>query len=494
MNQLSPSIILATIVLYFFLLIGISLFTSGEGDNKTFFTANKNSPWLLVAIGMIGASLSGVTFVSIPGLVGKSSGANINFSYMQMVLGYLIGYAIIALVLMPIYYKYNLTSIYSYLGDRLGTPAYKTGAFYFLLSRVIGASFRLYLVSMILDAFVTGPLGVPFVMTVLITIILIWVYTFKGGIKTIVVTDTFQTVSMLTAVAMTIWAITKGLDTDFGGLLHLIKEKGYTKIFYFDNGWSDPNNFFKQLFSGALIAIVMTGMDQDMMQKNLTCRTLRDAQKNILTFSIVLIFANLLFLILGASLYTYAGHLGIDIPKRTDQLYPLLALNYLPVSIGIFFILGLIAAAYSSADSALTSLTTSFCVDFLGLDKKEAKNNTVKTRLFVHIGFSVLLLLVILAFNAYNDDSVISQLFVAAGYTYGPILGLFSFGILTDRKVKPQWGVIVICILSPIISYFINIYSPRLLGGFQWGYLILLLNGLLTFLGLWMISFRDIDH
>jgi Na+/proline symporter len=487
MEQLSPSLILSVIIGYFLVLIAISYFTAGKGDNKTFFTANRNSPWLLVAIGMIGASLSGVTFVSIPGLIGKESGPNINFSYMQMVFGYLVGYTVIAMVLMPIYYKYNLTSIYTYLDKKIGRSAYKTGAAFFLLSRVIGASFRLYLVSMVLDIFVTGPLGIPFFLTVIITIILIWIYTYKGGIKTIVVTDTFQTISMLAAVGLTIYAIMNSLDSSFSDMWSMISDRGYTKIFYFDDGWNDSNNFFKQFIGGALIAVVMTGLDQDMMQKNLTCRSLGDAQKNIFTFSIILIFANLLFLVLGALLYTFAAEKGIMIPERADQLYPMIALDHLSPVVGIVFILGLIAAAYSSADSALTSLTTIFCVDFLNMDKDNMVEKDTKTRLLVHVGFSIILLMVILAFNAYNDDSVINKLFTAANYTYGPILGLFLFSILTDRVTNNRW-VLPICLASPIICYIINLLSGQYMGGFQWGNMILALNGSLTFIGLIIIS------
>ncbi|MFT6783304.1 MAG: Na+/proline symporter [Saprospiraceae bacterium] len=487
MEQLSPTLILSVIIGYFLVLIAISYFTAGKGDNKTFFTANRDSPWLLVAIGMIGASLSGVTFVSIPGLIGKDSGQYINFSYMQMVFGYLVGYTVIALVLMPIYYKYNLTSIYTYLDKKIGKSAYKTGAAFFLLSRVIGASFRLYLVSMVLDIFVTGPLGIPFFLTVVITIVLIWIYTYKGGIKTIVVTDTFQTISMLAAVGLTIYAIMNSLNANFSDMWSMISERGYTKIFYIDNGWNDANNFFKQFIGGALIAVVMTGLDQDMMQKNLTCRTLGDAQKNIFTFSIVLIFANILFLILGALLYTFAAEKGIMIPENADQLYPMIALDHLPPIVGIIFILGLIAAAYSSADSALTSLTTIFCVDFLNMDKNNMKEKDTNTRLLVHVGFSIVLLLVILAFNAYNDDSVITKLFIAANYTYGPILGLFLFSILTDRITNNSW-VLPICLASPILCYIINDLSGQYIGGFQWGNMILALNGSLTFIGLMLIS------
>jgi len=491
MELLNPTLLIGIILGYFLVLIMISYFTAGKGDNKTFFTANRDSNWLLVSIGMIGASLSGVTFVSIPGVIGQEAGSNINFSYMQMVMGYLVGYAVIALVLMPIYYKYNVTTIYTYLEERLGKYSYKTGAAFFILSRVIGASFRLYLVAMVLDSFVTGPLGISFFWTVLITIILIWVYTFRGGIKTIVITDTIQTFSMLIAVGLTIYGIMQAMDLDTSSMINLINENGYTKTFYFENGWNDPNNFFKQFLSGAFIAVVMTGLDQDMMQKNLTCRNLKDAQKNIFTFSVILIFANLLFLTLGALLYVYANFKGIAIPESTDELYPMIALNHLPVSVGILFIIGLIAAAYSSADSALTSLTTSFCVDFLGLTKKEATGkNEKQTRLFVHIGFSIVLLLTIVVFKLWNDEAVINKLFKAAGYTYGPILGLFAFSIFTKRSVQDLW-VIPIAIVAPILSYIINANAENWFNGFQFGFLIILLNGGLTFFGLLLISKKN---
>jgi len=450
MGQLSPTLILSIILGYFAVLIGISYLTAGKGDNKAFFTANRSSPWYLVAFGMIGATLSGVTFISIPGLVGRLEGANTNFSYMQMVFGYLVGYTVIALVLMPIYYKQNLTSIYSYLEKQLGISAYKTGAGFFILSRVIQAAFRLYLVAFVLDIFVTGPLGISFSVTVIITILLIWIYTFKGGIKTIVITDTFQTLSMLVAVVLTIYSIMNSMDIGWSGAFDLIAEKGYDKVFQFENGWGDSNNFFKQFLSGALLAIVMTGLDQDMMQKNLTCRSLGDAQKNMFSFSFVLVFVNILFLTLGALLYIYANQNGIGIPERTDQLFPLIAIEHLSPIVGIFFILGLIAVK-------------------------------------VHIGFSVMLFLVIMVFNSFNDDSVLNKIFEVAGYTYGPILGLFCFSILTNRRPNNDL-VLPVCIVAPIVSYAINYYSATLLGGFKWGYMILALNGLLTFLLLWAIS------
>lgn len=487
LSQLTPTLILGIIAAYFLLLITISYFTGRNAGNAEFFLAGRQSPWLLVAVGMIGATLSGVTFISIPGVVG-AGGENQAFSYMQMVFGYLLGYLVIAHVLLPLYYKNNLTSIYGYLEKRLGVEAYKTGAAYFLLSRTIGAAFRLYLVAIVLQNFVLGPFGVPFIATVAITILLIWVYTFKGGINTIVWTDTLQTVAMLSAVGLTIFSIGKAMETDLVGMASMIKSSNYSQLFFFEGGWNDPNNFFKQFISGALITIVMTGLDQDMMQKNLSCRSLRDAQKNMYVFSTVLVAAKFLFLSLGALLYIYAASIGLQVPERTDELYPMIALNHLPAAVGVLFVIGLIAAAYSSADSALTALTTSFCVDFLGMEKSGAEEqDKQRTRLYVHIGFSVLLLIIIVAFNALNNKDVISQLFKAAGYTYGPLLGLFTFGLLTARRLNPRW-VVPVCVAAPVFSYVINANSEAWLMGFQFGFLIIALNGLITFGGLWLIS------
>ncbi|MBT8219987.1 MAG: sodium:solute symporter [Bacteroidia bacterium] len=483
---MSPGLILTVVAGYFLLLILVSYWTSRNADNQDFFIAGRKSPWILVAVGMIGASLSGVTFISIPGVVGAGA-KDQAFSYMQMVFGYLLGYFVIATVLLPIYYRQNLTSIYTYLERRFGFFSYKTGAAFFLLSRIVGASFRLFLVAIVLQKFVMDPFGIPFIATVGITIVLIWLYTYSGGIKTIVWTDTLQTICMLTAVSLTILAIGKALDTNIGGLIDRIQESSYSKMFFFEGGWNDANNFFKQFISGALIAIVMTGLDQDMMQKNLSCRSLKDAQKNVFLFSIILIFANLLFLSLGALLYIYAGEIGIAIPERTDQLFPLIALQHLPTFTGVIFVIGLIAAAYSSADSALTALTTSFCVDFLDFEKSEEKPDKLrKKRLIVHICFSVILLITIVLFNQLDDGAVISKIFVAAGYTYGPILGLFAFGILTNWQIRDRY-VIVVCLLSPLISYFINGQSENWFGGFQFGHMIILLNGIITFIGLLLI-------
>lgn len=489
MKALSPGILLGIILGYFLMLILVSIFTSRNANNQDFFTAGRNSPWYLVAIGMIGASLSGVTFISIPGVVG-GGGLNQAFSYMQIVLGYMLGYAVIALVLLPLYYRMNLTSIYTYLEKRFGWHAYKMGAIYFQLSRTTGSALRLFLVATILHQFVFAPYQISFSFSVFLTIFLIWVYTFKGGIKTIVVTDTIQTFFMLGAVFLTIILICQSLNMGFGDMVRAVINSGYSKVFFFEGGWSDPNNFFKQFLSGALITLTMTGLDQDMMQKNLTCRTLKDAQKNMFTFSFILVFANLLFLTMGAMLYIYSSELGITLPEKTDQVYPFLALNHLSPYIGVLFILGLIAAAYSSADSALAAMTTSFCIDFLNFEKWEAsEEQKKKVRLMVHVGYSVLMFLMILLFNTISKDGIINELFRWAGFTYGPLLGLFAFGILTQFKVKSQW-IIPICILSPIISWLLDTYSKELFQGFTFGFLILAINGTLTFLGLLLASER----
>ncbi len=517
-SGLTPGLILSIIGGYFLLLIGIAYWTGRKANNQDFFTANRDSPWYLVAFGMIGTSLSGVTFISVPGMVGAvylSAGVdqatNMEFSYMQMVLGYLAGYAVIALVLLPLYYRLQLTSIYSYLEDRFGVASYKTGAGFFLLSRIIGASFRLYLVAMVLYLFVFEPWGVPFWMVSFFTIVLIWIYTFKGGIKTIVWTDTLQTLFMLIAVTMTVVELTDALGLSMGGMWSSIQSEGLGQIFFFEGGWSDSNNFFKQFFAGMFIAIVMTGLDQDMMQKNLTCRNIGEAQKNMFSFSIVLVFVNFFFLMLGALLAMYAFRNGIDY-ERADSLYPTIALEHLPWEVGVVFIIGLVAAAYSSADSALTALTTSFCVDFLGFktnkNEKEASaidqtadvldtpltarsrmqdQSNERTRYWVHIGFSVVLFLVIIAFWMINDDSVVVLLFKFAGYTYGPLLGLYTFGLFTSRKVTDLL-VPIICLVAPVLTYVITSNSEALLWGYKFGFELLLVNGLLTFIGLWGIS------
>lgn len=477
---MNPLLVVSFIVAYFLILVLISYLTSKGADNNTFFIGAKQSPWYLVAFGMIGASLSGVTFISIPGWVGVSG-----FSYMQVVFGYFFGYLVIALVLMPLYYKMQLTSIYTYLEDRFGIYSYKTGAAFFLLSRVVGASFRLYLVASVLQLLVFDAWHIPFFVSVAITILLIWLYTNKGGIKTIVWTDSFQTLFMLLAVGFSIYSISSALNLSFMDMISEVKNSSYSQFFFFDD-INDNRHFVKQFLSGIFIAIVMTGLDQDMMQKNLSCKNIGEAQKNMFTFSAVLIFVNLIFLVLGALLFIYAKQTNLEIPATTDHLFPIIATEHLSVFAGVFFILGLIAAAYSSADSALTALTTSVCVDFLAI---HTKKNSTKIRKTVHILVSLVLFVMILIFNVLNDESVISSLFKAAGYTYGPLLGLYAFGILLTKKVKDAF-VPLVCVLAPVISFTLNYYSVQLFNGYKFGFEILIVNGLLTFIGLLLISER----
>ncbi len=487
MNQLTPSLIGMIIIGYFILLYLVSRLTGKRSDNETFFLAGRRTHWIWISIGMIGASLSGVTFISIPGVVG-ADGLNEDFSYFQVVLGYLLGYAVIALILLPLYYRLNLTTIYGYLDKRFGITSYKTGAAFFLLSRIIGASFRMFLVAMVLDQFVLGPMGVPFWATVAISILLIWTYTRHNGMQTIIFTDVLQTVFMLGAVGLTIYFISQQMDSSVWGALDLVRESEYSQVFFFEGGWSDPNNFFKQFFSGALITIVMTGLDQDMMQKNLACRTLHESQKNMFTFCLVLVIANLMFLSMGALLYLYIDHAQIALPSKSDQLYPMLALQFLPTAVGVAFIVGLIAAAYSSADSALTALTTSFCVDFLGMEKdKTSEQQQVKTRKRVHMAMSIVLFLTIIGFSQIHNQAVITKLFEVAGYTYGPILGLFAFGLITRRSVRDHL-VLPLALIAPVLTWILNTWSDVLLAGFKLGFLLIAVNGLLMFIGLWLIS------
>lgn len=480
---MSPTLILSLIAAYFILLIVIAKLTATSNDNQAFFLGNRQSPWYVVAFGMIGTSLSGVTFISVPGWVESSQ-----FSYMQMVLGYLVGYFVIATVLMPLYYRLQLTSIYSYFQDRFGRVSYKTAAACFLISRLVGAAFRLFLVAVVLNYAVFDQLGieVPFFVTVLVTIGLIWLYTSKGGIKTIIWTDTLQTAFMLLAVGTTIYIISAHFNW---GVFELIEEIGnskYSQIFFFEDV-KDSRFFFKNFIGGAFISIVMTGMDQDMMQKNLSCKSIGEAQKNMFWFSIVLVFVNLLFLALGALLYMYAQHQGMTLPEKADELYPMIALNGgLGIVVGVFFLLGLIAAAYSSADSALTALTTSFCVDFLDIEKR-SKEVQLKWRKWVHVSISLVLAVIIMIFSTINEESVISELFKAAGYTYGPLLGLFSFGLLTQRTIKDKY-TLLIAIVAPLLTYVIASNAHIWLGGYQMGFELILVNGLLMFLGLFFIS------
>ena len=482
---MSSSIILTVIFLYFLGLFIISNLTTGNDDNQTFFSANKESPWYLVAFGMVGASLSGITFISVPGDIGSTQ-----FTYFQVVLGYLFGYFVVALLLLPIYYKLNLTSIYEYLKVRFGNVSHKTGAFFFFLSRITGASFRLYLVAIVLQQFVFNELNIPFEITVILSVLLIWIYTFRGGIKTIVWTDTLQTSFMIVSVILSIYLINQSLDWTFIDFINSDELKTYSNFLVTDS-FLEKNYFLKSFVGGMFITICMTGLDQDMMQKNLTCKSLKEAQKNMIVFSIVLVVVTFIFLLLGALLFIYSEKFGIMIPKlngsaNTDLLFPEIALNSnLGSLIGITFLLGLIAAAYSSADSALTSLTTSYCVDIIDIKDKTQEYQT-KIRKRTHLVMSSILVLVIIIFDNYLNRSVIDGLLVLAGYTYGPLLGLFSFGIFTNYKVNDQY-VWIVTIFSVILVSFLANLDPSYLGGYKIGYELLPINGLITFLGLILI-------
>lgn len=477
---MNPQVVLVVISAYFLLLFLISWFTSRKVTADTFFTGDRQSPWFLVAFGMIGASLSGVTFISVPGEVGNS-----NFFYFQVVLGYTLGYFTIAKVLLPLYYRLNLVSIYSYLEDRFGFWSYKTGSFFFILSRALGSSLRLYLVASVLQLILFDSLGIPFWVSVLITVGLIWLYTHRGGIKTVVWTDTLQTLFMLLAVIITIFLIGKDLGIQsLGDYLSKVSEDSRSEIFNWD--WKAGTNFFKQFISGAFITIVMTGLDQDMMQKNLTCRTLGDAQKNMFWFTTILVVVNLLFLSLGVMLYLYAETKGIALPSRSDELFPLLATQHFSAFAGIVFVLGITAAAYSSADSTLTALTTSFCYDFLEIERKYAPEKRVAIRKKVHIAFTGLMYILILAFYFLNDQSVINSVFIIAGYTYGPLLGLYSFGLFTKLQTNDRW-VPAIAVIAPLLTFVISSNSEKWLWGYKFGFEALILNGALMFLGLYLL-------
>lgn len=479
---MDTTIVVFVILAYFAVLIGVSFLTGKDDSNEAFFIGKKQSPWYVVAFGMIGASLSGVTFISVPGWVATSQ-----FSYMQMVLGYLAGYLVIGTILMPLYYRLNLTSIYGYLEQRFGFWSYKTGAFYFLLSRVIGASFRLYLVAVALHLAVFDAMGLPFWVAVLVAVLLIWVYTFRSGIKTIIWTDTLQTAAMLLAVAVTIWVIKDSMNWSFGEMTTAIGDSDHSKWLFFDD-WNDGRHFVKQFFAGMFITIGMTGLDQDMMQKNLSCKSIKEAQKNMFWFSVILVGANLMFLSLGALLYLFADRIAFDPAMTADKLYPALAIGgELGALAGVLFLIGLVAAAYSSADSALTALTTSFCVDFLGMGTRTSETDK-RTRKLVHIGFSALLFVVIIIFKMINDSSVIAELFKVAGYTYGPLLGMYAFGLFTKKSLRDHL-VPVVCLAAPAISYILQVNSPQWFGGYVIGFELLPINGLITFLGLWLASF-----
>ena len=493
---MSPTILLCFLIGYFLLLIIISFATSkNSSDNATFFTANKNSKWYLVAFGMIGTALSGVTFISVPGEVGAPAGNQ--FQYFQFVLGNAVGFIIIATVLLPLYYRMNLTSIYSYIEQRLGHYSYKTAASIFLLSRTLGSATRLYLVVIVLQRFIFDNYGIPFWLTVLISLALIWSYTFKGGLKTIIITDTLQTFFLVLSVFLTIYFICNSLHFNIPEAFETVKNSSYSKIFFLDDFLTNKFYVSKQFIGGIFVTIAMTGLDQDLMQKNLSMKTIKEAQKNMFTFTGVFVILNVFFLSVGALLYIYAAKNGIDIPldhitskPRTDLLFPEIALNNLGALPAIIFMLGLTAATFATTDSALTALTTSFCVDFLGMNKAEKLNDAsaVRKRHSVHIMFSVLMFLVIIVINAFNSASVVSLIFTIASYTYGPLLGLYSFGLFVKKRGLHDKLVPIVCILSPFLCYLLATFSTTLLGGYVFSVELILVNGLITFLGLLLIS------
>ncbi|NQV76072.1 MAG: sodium:solute symporter [Bacteroidetes bacterium] len=493
---MAPGILLSFLIGYFLILLGISYFTSKKSsDNSTFFTANRNSKWYLVAFGMIGTALSGVTFISVPGEVGNPAGNE--FKYFQFILGNAIGFILIAAVLLPLYYRMNLTSIYTYIEERLGTYSYKTAASIFLLSRTIGSSFRLYLVVIVLQRFIFDSYGIPFWATVLISLGLIWSYTFKGGLKTIIITDTLQTVFLVSSVILTIFFICDSLDLNIFQAFETIKNSGYSKVFFYEDFITSKFHVSKQLLGGIFVTITMVGLDQDMMQKNLSCKNIGEAQKNMFTFTAIFVIINIFFLSVGALLYVYANKYGIAIPldslsgkPRTDFLFPEIAFNHLSAIPAIVFMLGLTAATFATTDSALTALTTSFCVDFLNFSKKADINSasSIRNRHLVHVGFSLLMLLVVVLFNIVNNAAVVSAIFTVASYTYGPLLGLYGFSLfLKSRGVRDKL-VPIICILSPAICFFLNANSKTLMGGYVFDNELIVLNGLITFIGLLIIS------
>lgn len=484
---MSPIILLTFLIVYFGILLAVSYLTSRQtADNATFFVANRNSKWYMVAFGMIGTALSGVTFISVPGAVGVS-----NFSYFQFVIGNALGFLVISYVLLPLYYRMHLTSIYTYLEVRLGHQSYKTGAMIFLISRTIGSAFRLYLVAIILQKFIFDAWSIPFGITVAGCLVLIWLYTNKGGLKTIIITDMLQTFCLVLAVVLSIYFMADGLGISVLEAFEWVKESSYSQIVVWKDLLGERNHFGKHLIGGAFVTIAMTGLDQDLMQKNLSMRTVSDAQKNMLTFTGIFVLINLFFLAVGALLYIYVGEEGVDISMllTPDYLYPQIALNHLSTAAGVVFMMGLTAATFATTDSALTALTTSYCVDFLGFNKEADPNAKVlvRKRNIVHLVFSVVMLLVILVFRLLNDDSVVTAIFTAASYTYGPLLGLFSFGILTRKPVRDRL-VPYFCILSPILWYLLNSYYLTPSTSYRIGFELILYNGITTFLMLWMTS------
>ena len=459
---------IAVIIFYFVVLFAISRWAARRASNETFFRGNRQSPWYMVAFGMVGASISGITLVSVPGMVMTSQ-----MAYLQLCIGFILGYVFIAFVLLPVYYRLNVASIYAYLGERLGPTAHLTGSWFFLLSKMTGAALRFYVVCLVLQQFVFGPMGWPFWLTAVALVLLIWLYTRRGGIRTLVFTDTFQTFCLLVALLLIIYMVIRGLGYSVGEAVSAVAADEHSRIFVLDD-WRSPQNLWKQLVSGAFIVIVMTGLDQDMMQKNLTCKTLREAQKDMCSYGVAFVPVNLLFLALGVLLLQYFAQAGIAIPQKGDELMPL-AVEHFGMWVGVPFVIGIVAASFSSADSALTSLTTIFCVDICRRQDDE------RLRKYVHLGMCVVFVGFILAFRILNNTSLIDAIYTLVGYTYGPLLGLFAFGLLTKRRPRGSW-VPVVCVASPLLCYALSTIAKQQFD-YQFGYELLLMNGLLTFIG-----------
>ena len=483
---MTPVAVLITIASYFLILFTISYIAGRKADNEGFFVGNRKSAWYVVAFAMIGSSISGVTFVSVPGMVGIS-----NFSYLQMVLGFVTGQIIIAFVLIPLFYRMNLVSIYEYLENRFGTSSYKTGAWFFFISKILGAAVRLYLVCLTLQLLVFEPFHMPFIMNVILTVALVWLYTFRGGVKSLIWTDSLKTFCLIVSVVLCIYYISTDLKLSFTEMFSTVSDSVLSHMFFFDNV-NDKRYFFKQFLAGVFTMIAMTGLDQDMMQRNLSCKNFKDSQKNMITSGISQFFIILLFLMLGVLLYTFTSHQGITNPAKSDELFPMIATGgYFPTIVGILFIIGLISSAYSAAGSALTALTTSFTVDILGI-KGKTEDTVRKTRKKVHVGMAIVMGIVIFIFNLLNNTSVIDAVYILASYTYGPILGLFAFGILTKRQVRDRY-IPLVSILSPILCFILQKNSETWLHGYQFSYELLIFNALFTFIGLCFLIKKTIN-
>lgn len=485
MQAFSPYLVLTIVAIYFLLLAGVSWLTTRKTDSNSFYLGSRKTPWYVIAFGMVGSSISGVTFISVPGMVGAGQ-----FSYLQMVMGFVLGYIVVAQVLLPLYYGLGLTSIYSYLEKRFGRYSYKTGAWFFLVSRMLGSAIRLLVVAVVLQTLVFDKIGVPFFVNVIFTILLIFLYTHKGGIKTIIWTDTLQTAALLGTLVLCMYGLAKHMGFSFTGMVDFVYNSELSKTFFFDDV-KDTKYFFKQFFAGVFTTITMTGLDQDLMQKNLSCKNLKEAKRNMQTYGVAFLPVNLLFLTLGVLLYAFMAQNNIAMPNDPDQIFPLIATGgYLSPIVGVLFIIGIIAAAYSSADSALTALTTSFTIDILGLKSDDPKLQ--KKRKIVHLSMSVIFALLILLFKVLESESIINIVYKVASYTYGPLLGLFAFGMFTKIPIKDKW-VPLVAILSPILCFILSEASPYIFYGYKIGFELLIINGMFTFIGLLLLRVRKVS-